>query len=32
MLYHALQLIAASIIAQRMAREAETAENFVLKK
>ncbi|WP_353723161.1 bile acid:sodium symporter family protein [Dyadobacter sp. 676] len=32
MLYHALQLIAASIIAQRMAREPEVAENFVLKK
>ncbi|MCF0074563.1 bile acid:sodium symporter [Dyadobacter sp. CY261] len=32
MLYHALQLIAASIIAQRMARGSETAEDFVLKK
>lgn len=32
MLYHALQLIAASIIAQRMARGPEVAENFVLKK
>jgi len=32
MLYHALQLIAASIIAQRMARELEIAEDFVLKK
>ena len=32
MIYHALQLIAASIIAQRMAREPETAEHFVLKK
>lgn len=32
MLYHALQLIAASIIAQRVARELEVAEDFVLKK
>ncbi|ACT95869.1 bile acid:sodium symporter family protein [Dyadobacter fermentans] len=31
MLYHALQLIAASIIAQRMAREGEAAEEVVLK-
>lgn len=32
MLYHALQLIAASIIAQRMARGPQEAEGFVLKK
>lgn len=32
MLYHALQLIVASIIAQRMAREPQDAERFVLNK
>lgn len=31
MIYHALQLIAASIIAQRMAREAEETEGILLK-
>jgi solute carrier family 10 (sodium/bile acid cotransporter), member 7 len=32
MVYHALQLIAASMIAQRMARQAEAAESVLLKK